>query len=60
MLRALDALQTTTKNGVATPADWTVGQDVIIPPSVNNEDAKAKFGEFDAVLPYLRKTKLPG
>ncbi|SLN51874.1 putative peroxiredoxin [Roseovarius gaetbuli] len=60
VLRALDALQTTTKNGVATPADWTVGQDVIIPPSVNNEDAKAKFGDFDAVLPYLRKTKLPG
>lgn len=60
VLRALDALQTTTNNGVATPADWTVGQDVIIPPTVSNEDAKAKFGEFDAVLPYLRKTKLPG
>lgn len=60
VLRALDALQTTVNNGVATPADWTVGQDVIIPPSVNNEDAKAKFGDFDAVLPYLRKTKLPG
>ncbi|WP_294611618.1 peroxiredoxin [Roseovarius sp.] len=60
VLRALDALQTTTTNGVATPADWTVGQDVIIPPSVSNEEAKAKFGEFDAVLPYLRKTRLPG
>ena len=33
---------------------------VIIPPSVNNEDAKAKFGEFETVLPYLRKTKAPG
>lgn len=58
ILRALDALQTTAKHGVATPADWSVGQDVIIPPSVSNEDAQQKFGEFDAVLPYLRKTKL--
>ncbi|MGO3769391.1 MAG: peroxidase, partial [Vreelandella alkaliphila] len=58
ILRALDALQATAKHGVATPADWTVGQDVIIPPSVSDEDAKQKFGEFDAVLPYLRKTKL--
>ncbi|KAJ57489.1 peroxidase [Actibacterium mucosum KCTC 23349] len=59
IVRALDALQTTAKHGVATPADWTVGQDVIIPPTVNNDDATAKFGSFDAVLPYLRKTKLP-
>lgn len=58
ILRALDALQTTVKHGIATPADWTVGQDVIIPPSVSDEDAKQKFGEFDAVLPYLRKTTL--
>lgn len=60
ILRALDALQTTSAHGVATPANWTVGQDVIIPPTVSNEDATAKFGEFDAVLPYLRKTQLPG
>lgn len=59
VLRALDALQTTTDHGVATPANWVSGEDVIIPPSVNNEDAAAKFGEFNAVLPYLRKTKLP-
>lgn len=59
VLRALDALQTSTGNGVATPANWQTGEDVIIPPTVSNEDAAAKFGEFDAVLPYLRKTKLP-
>ena len=58
VLRALDGLQTAAKNGVATPADWQVGDDVIIPPTVSDEDAKAKFGDFDAVLPYLRKTKL--
>jgi alkyl hydroperoxide reductase subunit AhpC len=58
VLRALDALQTTTTKGVATPANWEVGQDVIIPPTVSNEDAAAKFGDFETVLPYLRKTSL--
>ena len=45
--------------GVATPANWVPGEDVIIPPTVSNEDALAKFGEFEAILPYLRKTKAP-
>jgi alkyl hydroperoxide reductase subunit AhpC len=60
VLRALDGLQTTARAGVATPADWQLGEDVIIPPTVSNEEATAKFGSFDAVLPYLRKTSLPG
>jgi len=59
VLRALDALQASVKHGVATPANWEVGQDVIIPTSLNDADAKAKFGEFETVLPYLRKTKSP-
>lgn len=58
VLRALDGLQTAAKNGVATPANWEVGQDVIIPAAVSDADAKAKFGDFETVLPYLRKTKL--
>jgi len=41
------------------PANWNVGEDVIIPTSVSNEDAKKKYGEFETVFPYLRKTKLP-
>ncbi len=60
VLRALDALQTSAGQGVATPADWTVGQDVVIPATVSDEDARAKFGEFNTVLPYLRMAKLPG
>ena len=60
VLRALDGLQTAAKNGVATPANWEVGQDVIIPTAVSDADAKAKFGDFETVLPYLRKTKLKG
>ncbi len=59
VLRALDALQTSTGHGVATPANWNVGDDVIIPATVSNEDAKAKFGDFETVLPYLRKAPLP-
>ncbi|MBU2958294.1 peroxiredoxin [Paracoccus sp. 1_MG-2023] len=59
IVRALDGLQTSTSQGVATPADWQLGQDVIIPASVSDEDATARFGQFDKVLPYLRKAKLP-
>ncbi|PRY75958.1 alkyl hydroperoxide reductase subunit AhpC [Yoonia maritima] len=58
VLRALDGLQTSVGQGVATPANWNVGDDVIIPASVSNEDAKAKYGDFKTVLPYLRTTKL--
>ena len=59
VLRALDGLQTTATKGVATPANWQPGEDVIIPPTVSDEDAKAKFGSFNAVFPYLRYTKAP-
>ncbi|GAA3897422.1 peroxiredoxin [Halomonas cibimaris] len=59
ILRALDALQTAAGHGVATPADWRVGEDVIIPPTVSDDDARARFGEFEAPLPYVRKTRQP-
>lgn len=58
VLRALDGLQMSAR-GVATPANWTPGQDVIIPATVSDADAKEKFGEFETVLPYLRTTKAP-
>jgi alkyl hydroperoxide reductase subunit AhpC len=58
VLRALDGLQTSAGQGVATPANWNIGDDVIIPTSVSDEDAKAKYGDFTTVLPYLRTTKL--
>ena len=59
ILRALDALQTSSGENVATPANWSVGQDVIIPVAVSDEDAKARYGDFTTVLPYLRTTRLP-
>ncbi|CAZ84105.1 unnamed protein product [Tuber melanosporum] len=60
VLRAVDSLQTGDKNGVTTPIDWQVGQDVIVPPTVTTEDAKVKFGEENVrvVKPYLRFTTL--
>ncbi len=58
VLRALDALQTANGKGVATPANWTPGGDVIIPLAVSNEAAKEKYGEYKTVLPYLRYTNL--
>lgn len=60
VLRALDGLQMANNNGVATPANWNVGDDVVVPTTVSDEDARAKFGEFETVLPYLRMTKAPG
>lgn len=60
IIRALDAVQLTDGVPVATPADWTVGQDVIAAPSLDDETAKEKFGELDIKLPYLRFVKAPG
>ncbi|PWJ12520.1 peroxiredoxin [Jannaschia seohaensis] len=59
VLRALDALQMAAKHGVAAPANWEQGRDVVIPATVSDEDAKAKFGEFTTHFPYLRTTADP-
>ncbi len=56
ILRALKALQKTYGQPIATPANWTEHQDVIIALSLDDAAAKAKFGDFDAKLPYLRIT----
>ena len=58
VLRALDALQMAAKNTVATPANWNVGDDVIIPLAVSDEAATAKYGNYTTVLPYLRTVRL--
>lgn len=58
VLRALDALQATYGEPIATPANWQQGQDVIVALSLDDDAAKAKFGELDIKLPYLRTTNL--
>jgi len=59
ILRAIDSIQLTAKHQVATPADWKQGDDVIIMASVSDDDARKRFGSYDAVLPYIRKTRQP-
>ncbi|BCH20291.1 peroxiredoxin [Mesorhizobium sp. L-8-10] len=59
ILRAIDSIQLTAKHQVATPANWKQGEDVIITAAVSNEDAIKRFGAFETILPYLRKTKQP-
>jgi thioredoxin-dependent peroxiredoxin len=60
VLRLLDALQANAKHGVATPANWRPGEDVIIPTSVSDEDARKKYPNgFKTHKPYLRTTAHP-
>ena len=59
LLRVIDSLQLTADHKVATPADWKHGEDVIIVPALSDEEAKERFGDFDAKKPYLRLTKQP-
>ncbi|HEV7416265.1 MAG TPA: redoxin domain-containing protein, partial [Tianweitania sediminis] len=59
ILRAIDSIQLTAKHKVATPANWKNGDDVIITAAVSDEEANEKFGSFERVLPYLRKTRQP-
>ena len=56
--RVLDSLQLTAARPVATPVNWTPGDDVIVSPKMSDEDATAEFGEFVKLKPYLRTTSL--
>ena len=60
ILRVIDSLQLTAKHSVATPADWQVGDDVIVTLNVPTEDIEAKYGvEADIKKPYLRYVPQP-
>jgi alkyl hydroperoxide reductase subunit AhpC len=61
ILRVIDSLQLTATHRVATPANWTFGQDVIIAGSVSNEEAKGLYPDgWAAPKPYLRIVAQPG
>ena len=61
ILRVLDSLQLTADHQVATPVNWNQGEDVIIIPTVSDEDAKKKFpGGWTAPKPYIRLVPQPG
>jgi alkyl hydroperoxide reductase subunit AhpC len=60
ILRVLDSMQLTARHQVATPVNWKHGDDVIIVPSVSDEEAKKKYPDgFKTVKPYLRTVKQP-
>ena len=61
ILRVLDSMQLTAQYKVATPVNWKKGEDVIIVPSVSDEEAGKLFPQgFKTIKPYLRTTKQPG
>ena len=60
ILRIIDSLQLTADHSVATPVNWQQGEDVIIVPSLSDEEAREKFPQgWEAVKPYLRVTPQP-
>lgn len=61
VLRVIDSLQLTDHHKVATPANWTHGDDVVIVPSLQDEaELKQRFPKgYTAVKPYLRLTPQP-
>lgn len=61
ILRVIDSLQLTDSHSVATPVNWQQGDDVIIVPSLQDEEViKQKFPKgYKAVRPYLRITPQP-
>jgi alkyl hydroperoxide reductase subunit AhpC len=60
VLRLLDSIQLTAKHSVATPVNWKPGEDVIIPTSVSDDDAKRKYPQgYKTLKPYLRVVKQP-
>jgi alkyl hydroperoxide reductase subunit AhpC len=59
ILRALDGLQRTYEQPLATPANWELGQDVVVALSLDDAAAEEKYGKLDIKLPYLRMAKNP-
>ena len=60
VLRLLDSCQLTAKSQVATPVNWKQGEDVVILPSISDDDASKKYPNgWKAPLPYLRYVPQP-
>jgi thioredoxin-dependent peroxiredoxin len=60
ILRVIDSLQLTAKHQVATPVNWRAGDDVIIVPSVSDDEARKKYPDgWKALKPYLRIVPVP-
>ena len=58
LIRVLDSIQLSSEKKVATPANWKKGDEVIIVPSVSDEEAKNLFGNYKKIKSYLRYTNI--
>jgi len=60
VLRLLDSCQLTATHQVATPVNWTQGDDVIIVPAVSDEEAKIRYPDgWKSPKPYIRIVPQP-
>jgi alkyl hydroperoxide reductase subunit AhpC len=60
ILRVIDSLQLTDNYQVATPVNWTEGDDCVVVPSISTEEAQKRFPKgVTEVRPYLRMTPQP-
>jgi thioredoxin-dependent peroxiredoxin len=60
LLRVLDSLQLTARHQLATPVNWTAGDDVIIVPAVTDAEARTRYPDgWRAPKPYLRFVPAP-
>jgi thioredoxin-dependent peroxiredoxin len=60
VLRVIDSLQLTAKHKVATPVNWKPGQDVIIAPSMSDDEARKTYPQgWKTLRPYLRVVPQP-
>lgn len=59
ILRVVDSLQLTANHKLATPVNWTSGEDCIIVPAVTDEEADQTYSDIRRVKPYLRYVKQP-
>ena len=59
ILRAIDSLQLTDARSIATPVNWSPGEEVVISPKVSDEEAQRQFPQgFRTLKPYLRMVDL--
>jgi thioredoxin-dependent peroxiredoxin len=59
VLRVIDSLQLTANHRVATPVNWTQGEDVVITGAVSNDEAKEIYGTWQEPKPYIRIVPQP-
>ena len=61
ILRAIDSLQLTDTRSIATPVNWSPGEEVVVSPKLSDEEARRQFPQgFRTLKPYLRMVDLQG